>query len=122
MISLNGSKSRILFAKCVCILAAELPEEEKGEGEKEGDGAYGVVPCVWEVEAYFGNAEIGSADSGHEGGGKERQQVGCRAIRFGLHKIGRGGPEHEDCEGLVCPTEIAPDDIEAVLVCDVVPE
>lgn len=103
-------------------VATKSPEEEEDEGEKDGDGTYGVVPCIWEVEAYFGNAEICSADSGHESGGKERQQVGCRAIRFGLHKIGRGGPEHEDCEGLVCPTEIAPDDIETVLVCYVVPE
>ena len=63
-----------------------------------------------QLESLRGDADVGYADAGHEKRGNKGDNVGFLL----LHQIDGDGPEGEDRESLVTPSEVAPDNLEAI--------
>jgi len=95
-----------------------FPNHEPSEGGDDSGCAYAVGQRVRQLEALRGDADVGYADAGHE----ERWDKGDNVGSLLLHQVDGDGPEGEDREGLVTPSEVAPDNLKTICISQAIDE
>ena len=85
--------------------------QEQGEADEAEDNA-GRIGNGWiQLETFFCLENVGEGDDGHEGGRNAGNEP-CIAVCTLMIEVNGTGPEDDHSQGLVCPGEVTPYDIE----------